>query len=149
MILEQSQADNWLGMADRSRVGSENVLWILSEVGVASLPYLSCLFSVIKKSWRLIDIKGKSIFCNKMHDIQYNVLFGENAIKIYVSKRAFITLMLYSPLKKLNGNHQERNIPSNAHISTPFFQKTVFFSKIFFGKPPSNFLKVCLNSENM
>jgi len=27
-------------------------------------------------------------------------------------------------------------VPSNAHISTPFFQKTVFFSKIFFGKPP-------------
>ena len=28
-------------------------------------------------------------------------------------------------------------IPADAHISTPFFQKTVFFSKIFFGKPPS------------
>jgi hypothetical protein len=41
------------------------------------------------------------------------------------------------------------NIPSNAHISTPFFQKTVFFSKIFFGKPPSKFLEVCLNSEYM
>jgi hypothetical protein len=27
-------------------------------------------------------------------------------------------------------------IPSNAHISTPFFQKTVFFCRIFFGKPP-------------
>jgi hypothetical protein len=27
-------------------------------------------------------------------------------------------------------------IPSNAHISTPFFQKTVFFSKICFGNPP-------------
>ncbi len=40
-------------------------------------------------------------------------------------------------------------VPSNAHISTPFFQKTVFFSKIFFGKPPSNFLEVCLNSEYM
>jgi hypothetical protein len=35
-------------------------------------------------------------------------------------------------------------LPSNAHISTPFFQKTVFFSKIFFGKPPSTFLEVCL-----
>ncbi len=31
----------------------------------------------------------------------------------------------------------------------PFFQKTVFFSKIFFGKPPSKFLEVCLNSEYM
>jgi hypothetical protein len=40
-------------------------------------------------------------------------------------------------------------IPSNAHISTPFFQKTVFFSKICFGKPPSKFLEVCLNSEYM
>ncbi len=30
------------------------------------------------------------------------------------------------------------HIPSNAHILTPFFQKTVFFSKISFGKPPSN-----------
>ncbi len=38
-------------------------------------------------------------------------------------------------------------IPSNGHISTPFFQKTVFFSKIFFGKPPLKFLEVCLNSE--
>jgi hypothetical protein len=38
-------------------------------------------------------------------------------------------------------------LPSNAHISTPFFQKTVFFSKIFFGEPPSKFLEVCLNSE--
>jgi hypothetical protein len=27
-------------------------------------------------------------------------------------------------------------IPSNTQISTPFFQKTVFFSNIFFGKPP-------------
>jgi hypothetical protein len=33
------------------------------------------------------------------------------------------------------------NVPSNAHISTPFFQKTVFFSRIFFGKPPSKFLR--------
>ncbi len=40
-------------------------------------------------------------------------------------------------------------IPSIAHISTPFFQKTVFFSKIFFGKFPSKFLEVCLNSEFM
>ncbi len=30
-------------------------------------------------------------------------------------------------------------LQSNAHISTPFFQKTVFFSKIFFGKAPKNF----------
>jgi hypothetical protein len=41
------------------------------------------------------------------------------------------------------------HIPSNAHISTPFYQKTVFFSKIFFGKPHSKFLEVCLNSEYM
>ncbi len=40
-------------------------------------------------------------------------------------------------------------IPSNAHISTPFFHKTVFFSKIFFGKSPSKFLEVWLNSEYM
>jgi hypothetical protein len=40
-------------------------------------------------------------------------------------------------------------LPPNAHILTPFFQKTVFFSKIFFGKPPSKFLEVCLNSEYM
>ncbi len=40
-------------------------------------------------------------------------------------------------------------LPSIAHISTPFFHKTVFFfSKIFFGKP-SKFLEVCLNSEYM
>jgi hypothetical protein len=30
-------------------------------------------------------------------------------------------------------------IPSNAHISTPFFQKIVFFFKICFGSPPQNF----------
>jgi hypothetical protein len=29
----------------------------------------------------------------------------------------------------------------------PFFQKTVFFSKICFGNPPSKFLEVYLNSE--
>ncbi len=29
------------------------------------------------------------------------------------------------------------------------FQETVFFSQIFFGKPPSKFLEVCLNSEYM
>jgi hypothetical protein len=40
-------------------------------------------------------------------------------------------------------------VPSNAHNSTPFFHKTVFFSKIFLGKPPSKFLEVCLNSEYM
>ncbi len=40
-------------------------------------------------------------------------------------------------------------LPSNAHISTPFFQKTVLFSKICFGKPCSKFLEVCLNSEYM
>ncbi len=40
-------------------------------------------------------------------------------------------------------------IPSNAHISTPLFQKTVFFSKICFGNPPTKFLQECLNSENM
>jgi hypothetical protein len=40
-------------------------------------------------------------------------------------------------------------IPSNGHISTPFFQKTLFFSKIFFGKPSSKFLEACLNSEYM
>jgi hypothetical protein len=38
-------------------------------------------------------------------------------------------------------------LQSNAHISTHFFQKTVFFSKIFFSKPPSKLLEVCLNSE--
>jgi hypothetical protein len=43
-------------------------------------------------------------------------------------------------------SHNKRKLPSNAHISTPFFQKTVFLSKIFFGKPPSKFLEVCLNS---
>ncbi len=31
----------------------------------------------------------------------------------------------------------------------PFCQKTVFFSKICFGNPPSKFLEVCLNSEYM
>ncbi len=33
--------------------------------------------------------------------------------------------------------HQTKilSVPSNAHISTPFFQKTVFFSKICFGSP--------------
>jgi hypothetical protein len=40
-------------------------------------------------------------------------------------------------------------LPSNAHISTPFFHKTVFFSKMFFGKPPSKFLEVCLHWEYM
>ncbi len=40
-------------------------------------------------------------------------------------------------------------LPANAHISTPFFQKTVFFSKIFFGMPPSKFLEVCLNSDDV
>jgi hypothetical protein len=41
------------------------------------------------------------------------------------------------------------SVPSNAQISTPLFQKTAFFSKIFFGKPPSKFLEVCLNPEYM
>ncbi len=41
------------------------------------------------------------------------------------------------------------HIPSNAHFSTPFFKKIVFFSKICFGSPPSKFLEVCLNSEYM
>jgi hypothetical protein len=34
------------------------------------------------------------------------------------------------------------------HFDT-LFQKTVFFSKIYFGKPPSKFLEVCLYSEYM
>ncbi len=42
-----------------------------------------------------------------------------------------------------------KEIPSNAHISAPFFQKTVFFSKICFGSHPSKFLEVCLKSEYM
>ncbi len=37
------------------------------------------------------------------------------------------------------------DVPSNAHISTPFFH----ISKIFIGKPLSKFLEVCLNSEYM
>ncbi len=45
--------------------------------------------------------------------------------------------------------HVYKTVPSNAHILTPFFQKTVFFSKVFFGKPPSKFLEVCLNSKYM
>ncbi len=40
-------------------------------------------------------------------------------------------------------------LPPNSHISTPFFHKTAFFSKIFFGKPPSKLLEVCLNSVYM
>jgi hypothetical protein len=40
-------------------------------------------------------------------------------------------------------------LSSNAHISTFFFQKIVFFSKIFFGKPLSKFFEVFLNSEYM
>ena len=40
-------------------------------------------------------------------------------------------------------------LPSNAHISTPFFRKTVVFSKICLGSPPSKFFEVCLNSEFM
>ncbi len=40
-------------------------------------------------------------------------------------------------------------LPSNTHISTPFCQKTVFFSTICFGNPPSKFLELCLNSEYM
>jgi hypothetical protein len=55
-----------------------------------------------------------------------------------------------STLKSFNAStYQSITVPSNAHISTPFFQKTVFFSKIFFGKPPSKLLEVCLNSEYM
>jgi hypothetical protein len=38
-------------------------------------------------------------------------------------------------------------LPPKAHILKPFFRKTVFFSKIFFGKPPSKFLEVCLKSK--
>jgi hypothetical protein len=34
---------------------------------------------------------------------------------------------------------RRKDVPSNAHISTPFFQKTVFFSKICFGNPPQIF----------
>ncbi len=46
-------------------------------------------------------------------------------------------------------NLPQTEVPSNDHISTPFFQKTVIFSKICFGSPPSKFLEVCLNSEYM
>jgi hypothetical protein len=44
---------------------------------------------------------------------------------------------------------EDNRVPSNAHILTTFFQKTVFFSKICFGNPPSKFFEVCLNSEYM
>jgi hypothetical protein len=37
--------------------------------------------------------------------------------------------------------HVRRMIPSNAHISTPFFRTTVVFS----WQPPSKFLEVCIN----
>jgi hypothetical protein len=57
-----------------------------------------------------------------------------------------------STLKSFNAStYQAISVPSNVHMLTLIFQKTVFFSKIFFGKPPppSNFLEVCLNSEYM
>ncbi len=41
------------------------------------------------------------------------------------------------------------NIPSNSHISTPFFRKTVVFSKICLGSPPYKVLEVYINSEYM
>jgi hypothetical protein len=37
---------------------------------------------------------------------------------------------------------RDNSLPSNAHILLPLFQKTLFFSKIFFGKPPSKLLEV-------
>ncbi len=69
----------------------------------------------------------------------------------------FVYLFFFSVINKynlyffsvINKYNLYRILPSNAHISTLFFHKTVFFSKIFFGKPHSKFLEVCLNSEYM
>jgi hypothetical protein len=44
--------------------------------------------------------------------------------------------------EKKTGQRNDPDIPSKAYISPPFFQKIVFLSKIFFGKPPSKFLEV-------
>ncbi len=52
-------------------------------------------------------------------------------------------LLQYKSTKRINC------IPSNVHISTPFFRKTVFFFKICFGNILWKFLGVCLNSEFM
>ncbi len=62
-----------------------------------------------------------------------------------VATLIFATWMIYEG--NVSGNYIFDELPSNAHISTPFFRKTVFFSKIFLGKPPSKFLEVCPNSE--
>jgi hypothetical protein len=58
-------------------------------------------------------------------------------------------LLEYRAMLSLRDVAHDGCVPSNAHISTPFFHKTVFFSKIFCGKPPSELLEVCLNSEYM
>jgi hypothetical protein len=55
-----------------------------------------------------------------------------------------LIIRYYLPKRK-----EDNVITTNAHISTPFFQKIVFFFKIFFGKPPSKFLEVCLNLKYM
>ncbi len=60
-----------------------------------------------------------------------------------------LCLFILPPPEPLGSVSSFTVLPSNAHIATPFFQKTVFFSKIFLGKPPSKFLEVCLNSEHM
>ncbi len=48
----------------------------------------------------------------------------------------FMLILLCIVIMLYYNNASSTLVPSNAHILTPFFQKTVFFSKIFFGKPP-------------
>ncbi len=48
------------------------------------------------------------------------------------SMPTYLLLSLYLPPSL------EEPVPSNPHISTPFFQWTVFFFKICFGSPPQN-----------
>jgi hypothetical protein len=94
----------------------------------------------------------------------YSILFLKGSFHLY-SKIIIVVVLLDRPNKdKTAPNSLEigsqqcktksiyqltEDVPSNTHTSTPFFQKTVFFSKIFFGKPPSKFWRVCLNSEYM
>jgi hypothetical protein len=46
-----------------------------------------------------------------------------------------------------NGSARIKNITVKRPYFDTLFQKTVFFSKIFFGKRPLKFLEVCLNSK--
>ncbi len=90
-----------------------------------------------KNLWKCIRKPGKNPIISVANHIRGKIPL------LVVQNMSFCTSFLFLKFFFFN------SVPSNAHISTPFFQKIVFFSKICFGSPPSKILEVCLNSESM